>query len=156
MYEDKAWRFTTKGEEPPGPDDKKPTIQEASKKPAAGQVDVELSPAEISFAFDKDMDKGTITSTTIQFLENGIVLAQTPGIKFDEAGKRKVTIDPKKSLSPNTQYTIKVSPGVKDTTEKPLESEQSWSFTTKGEEPPAPMTKNQPYRRRQKSLQQVR
>ena len=142
MYEDKIWSFTTKGEEPPSPDDKNPAIPKESKKPSEGQVDVELNPAEISFTFDKDMDKGTITSTTIQFLEKGIVLAQTPDIKFDEAGKRKVTIDPKKSLSPKTQYTIKVGPGVKDTTGKPLESEQSWKLTTKGEEPPSPDDKN--------------
>ena len=141
MYEDKVWTFTTKEEEPPSPEDKKPTIQEDSKKPTAGQVDVELNPSEISFAFDKDMDKGTITSTTIQFLENGIVLAQSPEIKFDETGKRKVTIDPKKSLFPKTQYTIKVSPSVKDTTGKSLESDQSWSFTTKGEEPQSPEDK---------------
>ena len=32
MYEDKVWTFTTKEEEPPVPEDKKPTIQEAIKK----------------------------------------------------------------------------------------------------------------------------
>ncbi len=57
MYEDKVWTFTTKEEEPPVPADKKPTIQEASKNPSAGQIDVDLKPTEISFAFDNDMDK---------------------------------------------------------------------------------------------------
>jgi hypothetical protein len=131
MYEDKIWTFTTKAVEPPSPDDKNPIILKESKKPTEGQADVELKPAEISFAFDKDMDKSTITPTTVKFLENGIVLSQLPDIKFDEEVKSRVTIDPKKSLSPKTQYTIKVSPGVKDTTGKPLESEQSWTFTTK-------------------------
>ena len=77
------------------------------------------------------MDKTTITSTNVQFLENGIVLAQPPEVKFDEVSKRKVTIDPKKTLLPKTQYMIKVSPSVKDTNGKSLESEQSWTFTTK-------------------------
>jgi hypothetical protein len=133
MYKDKVWTFTTKEEEPPpGAVDKKPTIQEASKNPSEGQMDVDLKPTEMSFAFDTDMDESTINIANIQFLEkNNPLTALEYDVKVDSTNKKKISISLKRQLTPKTQYTIKVSPSVKDTNGKSLESEQTWSFTTK-------------------------
>jgi hypothetical protein len=117
MYEDKVWTFTTKKEgPPPSPQDKKPTIQEGSENPSAGQIDVDLKLTEMSFAFDKDMDESTINIANIQLLENNKPLtALEYEVKVDSIDKKKISISLKRQLIAKTQYTIKVSPSVKDT-----------------------------------------
>ena len=78
------------------------------------------------------MDPITITSTTVQLLENDSVsLPPTHSVKLDSIDKKKVIINPNKTILTKTKYTIKVGPGVKDTKGKSLEGEQRWSFTTK-------------------------
>jgi hypothetical protein len=78
------------------------------------------------------VDKSTINIANIQVLENDKPLtALEYDVNMDSTDMKKIVLSMKRQLNPKTQYTIKVSPGVKDTTGKPLESEQSWTLTSK-------------------------
>ena len=138
MYEDFTENFTTKGENKQTPDIKL-SIDEQSKSPKSNQIDVNpATTKEISFKFNKEMDDKTITTTTVKLFENGIAFSPTHVVNMDENDKSKVIINPNKNLNPKTKYTIKVGPGVKDTKGNTLEKEESWSFTTKGENKQTP------------------
>lgn len=98
--------------------------------PAAGAVNVALD-ASMTATFDKDMDRSTITLTSMTLTGPGATAV--PGLVSYDAAARKATflpITPSGVLLANTTYTATITTAVKDIAGTALASNFVWAFTT--------------------------
>lgn len=139
------------------PETKSPIILETS--PTSGEINVALGDV-IEITFGSDMDEKTINGTTLllhatytdtmyqqgemmmdeQRINRSAIKApetnwqnSTSGVDGTISYSNKVAVfTPNEDLSEGTMYTFTVTTGVKDVDNIPLQSDESWSFTTIG------------------------
>jgi len=98
--------------------------------PAAGAVNVALDTI-VTATFDKDMDRTTITSTSVTLTGPGATAV--PGLVSYDVAARKATftpITPSGVLLANTIYTATVTTQAKDVAGTKLANNFVWTFTT--------------------------
>ncbi len=101
--------------------------------PAAGAAGVALD-ASMTITFDKNMDRTTITNTSVTLTGPGATAV--PGLVSYDDSAREATftpITPTGVLLANTQYTATVTTKAKDVAGSALASNFVWTFTTTGD-----------------------
>jgi hypothetical protein len=94
----------------------------------------------VSATFTSAMDATTITSSTFQLLDPNSV--PVSGAVTYNASTQTATLQPSAALAASTAYAASViggASGVKDSSENPMASNISWSFTTAVAPPPPPV-----------------
>lgn len=115
-----SWTFTTASSAPPPP---APT----ALTPSAGATSVAVDGA-VRATFDRSLDPATVTSQTFTLTGPSgppIVAA----VAYDDA-TRTATLTPGAPLAVATQYTARLTTGIRSTTGAPMTSDATWSFTT--------------------------
>ena len=97
-----------------------------STSPAGKATDVERD-AVVSASFREDMDSLTINDTTFTVSYNPLVSGT---VAYDNS-TRTATFTPDSLLDYETTYTATLTTGITNSAGSPLESDFSWSFTTK-------------------------
>jgi hypothetical protein len=106
-------------------------ISKDPKVPVEGSQNVDpKTTKEITFKFNREINKATITTETVQLLGKDDALVSTLEFKFDDNDKSKVVISLLKNLDPDTTYTIKVNPDVAYMQGNKVGKEISWTFKT--------------------------
>lgn len=95
-------------------------------EPAGGQTDVALN-AQIKVVFSEPVAPSTVTTQTVELLQNGQPVAGSPMIAPDGF---EVTFQPSSGLAALTQYELVVTTGVTNTLGDPLGQETRVTFTT--------------------------
>lgn len=116
MAANTGWQFTTLA-----PDSTPPTI--IATTPVSGGTSVDVS-SSVKITFSEAMDKTTLTTSTITM--NGV----SGTVTYDDSGTCTATFTPSASLGYGTDYTMTVSPGVKDLSGNSMTSAKVWTFTT--------------------------
>jgi OOP family OmpA-OmpF porin len=105
------------------PDTTPPTV--SLTDPGKGAMDADIN-KQISVAFSEPMDAASINDQTITLLKGDVPV---PG-KVRAFSATAATFTETDRLEPGTQYTGKVSTGVKDLAGNAMRSDYVWSFTT--------------------------
>jgi len=112
-------------------DNTPPTI--VSRSPAPGATNVATN-TTIQIGFSEPMDASTITTGTLTLSTGGSGVA---GVVSFNASTRVATFTPNSALAVNTVYTVTVTTGVRDANGNALAGNDSYSFTTLDNTPPA-------------------
>ncbi|HSL00487.1 MAG TPA: N,N-dimethylformamidase beta subunit family domain-containing protein [Rubrobacteraceae bacterium] len=119
-----------------GSDTTPPAVRSVS--PTDGQTGVGTSTV-VNATFNEAMDAGTIGADTFE-LRDAAGNVVSANVAYDP-GSRTVTLNPSSPLDNSRTYTATVKGGqngVKDAAGNPLESDETWSFTTAAPPPPPP------------------
>jgi phosphatidylserine/phosphatidylglycerophosphate/cardiolipin synthase-like enzyme/plastocyanin len=112
------------------PDTDPPTV--VSTDPDAGQTNVDIN-AGVSAVFNEAIDEGTL----------GFTLAgpggDVPGSVSYDPGSYTATFHPASPLDYETTYTARIAAGLQDLSDNAMAEDYTWSFTTGGPAPPAPV-----------------
>lgn len=112
-----------------GPDTKPPLV--TSVFPASGSVNVDTETI-ITVIFSEPMDPAKINILTLELRDSAGVI---PAVVTYESTAMTATLDPSSSLTPETEYIVRVvggEDGVTDIAGNPLTDDYTWSFTTIG------------------------
>lgn len=96
------------------------------KSPASGATGVPLN-ATISVTLSEEMDASTITSQTFFVAVRASIVTVPGSIAYSS---RTATFTPSVSLSPEVEYVVTVTDGVKNNAGTPLMATTSWNFVT--------------------------
>ncbi len=123
MPHDFAWSFTTGL----GPDTTPPTV--VAVQPVDGATGVATAPL-ITATFSEAMDPTTVTRETFTLKQGTTPIpCNVSCVTYGSASK--ATCSPRRSLAPNTPFTVRLEAGVRDVAGNPLPSSPfAWSFST--------------------------
>jgi len=103
------------------------TLTISSQSPTKSATDQAVSIA-ISVVFSAALDSSTVTSSTFTVTTGGQAIASSAPTVSDQTA----TITPSSDLLYDTDYTVTVTTGVKDSNENFLAADESWTFHTEG------------------------
>ncbi len=83
----------------------------------------------ISAAFNKELDETTVTTSNFQVREDGTNLIS--GTVGYDATTDTITFTPDGNLNYETSYAVTITTDIKDSSGNNMESEETWTFTTK-------------------------
>jgi hypothetical protein len=115
-----SWTFSTASSPPPPP---APT----ALVPAAGAANVPVD-GIVRATFDRSLDPATVTNQTVT-LTGPSGPPVVAAVAYDDA-TRAVTLTPAAPLGVATQYTARLTTGIRSTTGAPMTSDSTWTFTT--------------------------
>jgi len=120
-----AWFFTTGTDI----DTANPSVIPGSELPLKGTPDAVIN-TKIAMEFSEPLDPTTINASTIQISPNPEAesLSETSGSFSYDDSNNTVVYSPGSNLQFGTEYTVRVTSGVKDLAGLPLEPEYEWSF----------------------------
>jgi methionine-rich copper-binding protein CopC len=106
-----------------------PAPSVTARTPASGAVNVARG-ANVTATFSEAMSAGTIVAANVS-VRLGTTATGTviPGVVTYNATTRVMTFNPTPTLAANTQYTVRLTAGMRDASGNPLPATQ-WSFTT--------------------------
>ncbi len=115
-----SWAFTTAPTNPPIP-----TV--TTMAPAAATTNVAMT-ASVAATFNVGLDSATVNAGSFRLTDpsgNGV-----PATVTYNAATMTATLTPNAPLNPATLYTAALSTAIRSTTEEPMASSMTWTFTT--------------------------